>query len=108
VSYKTRERKRQAKIQAHQAVSAARAKHSAKTAVKHYLRHVRRDCRCASCGGYLRRGAEMIYRHSGPVTLCVPCADRDPLVSYVPSARWEMRKRQEVRAKARKAAKAWS
>ena len=105
MSYRTRERKRQAKVQARQAVSAARAKHSAKTAVKYYLRHVKHDCRCASCGRHLRRGDEMVYRHSGAAKLCLPCAEGDPLVSYAPSAHWEAHKRQEIRAKAVKAAR---
>ena len=31
----------------------------------------------------------MVFRKEGPVTLCVPCADRDPLVDYRLSQRWE-------------------
>jgi hypothetical protein len=28
----------------------------------------------------IRKGQEMVYRKSGPVLLCVFCADKDPLV----------------------------
>jgi hypothetical protein len=109
MSYKTRERKRQAKLQTRQAVSAARAKHSKGTAVKYYLRNVKHDCRCVSCGRQLKRGDEMVYRHNGAVKLCVACAEGDPLVTYVPSAHWEARKRQQIQSRAAKAAKrAWA
>jgi hypothetical protein len=101
LGYSSRERKRKAK----QAVSAARSKHSAKTASRYYLRHVRFDTRCAACGRKLRKGDEMVYRANGRAKLCVPCADADPLVEYRPAAAWEARKRQEIGRRADKARK---
>jgi hypothetical protein len=35
----------------------------------------------------------MVYRHQGPVTLCVPHADEDPLVDYRTSVKWEQRRK---------------
>jgi hypothetical protein len=102
VSYKSRERKRQEKINDRVAVQSARSKHSKETSVKYYLRHVKHDCRCKACGGHLRRGLEMVYRHNGAVTLCVSCADRDPLVTYTPSVHWERRKARGARRRAEK------
>src|SRR5215204_3635210 len=63
---------------------------------RYYRVRVKRDCRCSSCGRKLRaRPAngrprdEMVFRKLGPVTLCVPCADADPLVDYRTSASWD-------------------
>lgn len=105
MSYKSRERKRQVKVETRKMVQAARAKHSPDTATRYFLRVVKHDCRCVACGGHLRRGAEMVYRHHGAVKLCVGCAERDPLVSYVPSAHWEASRRAEVRKRAEKASR---
>jgi hypothetical protein len=91
MSYKSRERKRKAKYEPQIAASSARAKRNEKTALRYFLAHVGHDCRCVACGGYLRKGAEMVYRKNGAVKLCVPCADSDPLVVYRPSAAWEAR-----------------
>jgi RNase P subunit RPR2 len=85
VSYRSRERKRQAKA----AVAKVKREHSATMRVRYYLTKVKRDCRCKSCGGILRTGSDFVYRHDGQVTLCVSCADKDPLVDYRVSMRWE-------------------
>jgi hypothetical protein len=85
MSYKSRERKRRRKA----AVSRAKRQYSAVTDARYYLTPVKHHCRCSACGGKLAPGVAMVYRRSGPVTLCVPCADRDSLVEYRPSIRWE-------------------
>jgi hypothetical protein len=85
MSYKSRERKRRKKA----AQAGAQRAHSDKTRSRYYLTKIERDCRCSSCGWKLRVGGDMVYRKAGPVTLCHPCADRDPLVDYRPSLRWE-------------------
>jgi hypothetical protein len=61
--------------------------------VRYYLTRVKRECRCSACGTKLRIGGDIVFRKAGPVTLCVRCADRDPLVDYRPSLRWERAQR---------------
>ena len=85
MSYRSRESKRQAKV----AIASTKRQHSATMAGRYYLTKVKRACRCSSCGDRLRVKADMVYRHDGPVTLCVRCADKDPLVDYRTSVRWE-------------------
>jgi RNase P subunit RPR2 len=85
VSFKSREKKRRAKI----AVAQVKRQHGATMRTRYYLTKVKKDCRCRGCGAALRKGADLVYRHDGQVTLCVPCADRDPLVEYRTSLRWE-------------------
>ncbi len=93
VSFRSREKKRRAKI----AVAQVKRQHGAVMRTRYYLTKVKSDCRCCACGGKLRAGADMVYRHDGPVTLCVLCADRDPLVEYRPSIRWERKRLERTR-----------
>jgi hypothetical protein len=60
---------------------------------RYYLTPAKRDCRCVSCGAHLHRGCPLVYRFDARLTLCLPCADRDPLVQYRPSLRWEQQRR---------------
>jgi hypothetical protein len=92
VSYKTREKKRQAKVRAQGMIKGARQTHSVETSTRYYLIHAGRECRCAARGCLIRKGQEMVYRKSGPVSLCLLCADKDPLVDWRPSAAWEARR----------------
>jgi hypothetical protein len=85
VSYRSRESKRRRKA----AIRATKLEYRETTRTRYYLTKVKRDCRCSGCGHKLRTGGDMVYRRDGPVTLCVRCADRDPLVDYRPSLRWE-------------------
>jgi hypothetical protein len=85
VSYRSREAKRRKKA----AIRATKGEHRATMEARYYLTKVKRDCCCSACGAKLRFGADMVFRTAGPVTLCVGCADRDPLVDYRPSLRWE-------------------
>jgi hypothetical protein len=65
------------------AVARARKQYASTMVKRYYLTFVKRDCRCKACGRKLRTGADqMVYRKQGDVTLCVPCADADPLVTY--------------------------
>ena|SRR5579884_1334766 len=89
MSYKSRERKRKER----NAIFAARAQHNEQTAVRYYRTYVKHDCRCVSCGRHLHHGDEMIYRRHGHVKMCVDCADKDSLIDYVPSAKWELTRR---------------
>jgi len=85
MSYRSREGKRRMKA----AVAQVKRAHGATMATRYYLTKVKRACRCSSCGCKLAVKADMVYRHEGPVTLCVRCADRDSLVDYRLSQRWE-------------------
>lgn len=88
MSYRSREAKRRKKAAIHAAKKEQRNVRS-NPSPRYYLTKVRYDCRCSSCGTKLRKRADMVYRHLGPVTLCLCCADRDPLVAYRLSVRWE-------------------
>ncbi len=85
MSYRSREKKRRARA----AIASTKRDFASVTATRYYLTPAKRECRCSACGGWLRVGKPMVFRQSGPVTLCVSCADSDPLVSYRPSLRWE-------------------
>jgi hypothetical protein len=85
------------------AVSRTKRQYGATTAARYYVTSVKHERRCAACGFRLRPGADMVYRHCGPVTLCVSCAEGDPLVEYRPSVRWEVRRRDDVRKRAERA-----
>jgi hypothetical protein len=83
------------------AIARAKREHSEKIRTRYYRTVVKRDCRCVACGCKLRRDDEMVYSKAGAhgasssssnVTLCVPCADRDPLIEYRTSVRWEQRR----------------
>jgi hypothetical protein len=89
VGYQSREKKRRMKA----AVARTKRQYSDSTAARYFLTAVKHECRCSACGRRLRPGGDLVYRRLGPVTLCVPCADEDPLVEYRPSIRWEQRKR---------------
>ena len=97
MGYRAREAKRRARYKGQLQIHAARRNRNAQTADKYFLTFAQHDCRCAACGGHLRRGAEMVYRKNGSVKLCVACAERDPLVAYRPSAKWEARQKIKVK-----------
>jgi hypothetical protein len=88
VSYRARERKRRVRA----AVARSKRQNRSVIAARYFLTVVKRACRCAGCGARLVEGGEMVYRHDGRVTLCVGCAERDPLVEFRPSVRWERRR----------------
>jgi hypothetical protein len=91
MSYRSRESKRRKKA----AIRAVKNEHGDVMAERYYLTRVKRECQCSSCGSKLRVNTDMVFRKSGPVTLCVRCADNDPLVDYRLSTRWEKAKARE-------------
>ena len=93
MSYKSREKKRRARI----AQSNGRREQSSKYADRHYLTVVSRPACRNRCGGSLRDGAECVYRHTPREILCVLCAD-DKKIHYRPSMRWERLQRKSKRA----------
>lgn len=98
MSYRSRESRRRKR----QAIAAAKREHRETIASRYYVTPVKRECRCSSCGAKLRLKANMVYRHNGRVTLCLPCADRDPLVDYRVSLRWERARQRRKKALARR------
>ena len=88
MGYQSREKKRRMKA----AVARTKRQYSDSTAARYLLTAVKHQCRCAACGFRMVPGGDMVYRRLGPVTLCVSCADADPLVDYRPSIRWEQRR----------------
>jgi hypothetical protein len=93
MSYRSREAKRRKKA----AIRAAKGEHRRSMDARYYRTKVKRPCQCSSCGCKLKMNADLVYRRAGPVTLCVPCADRDPLVEYRTSLRWEKAREQKRR-----------
>jgi hypothetical protein len=92
MSYRSRQKKRIKKV----AAARAKKQHGDVMATRYYRTIVKHPARCSACGKHLRVGDEMVYRHNGPVTLCVPHADEDPLVEYRTSTRWEKRREGET------------
>jgi hypothetical protein len=60
MSFKSREKKRRAKL----AIGKARAEHRETMAGRHYLTIVSRHCCCNECGASLRAGREAVYAAS--------------------------------------------
>jgi hypothetical protein len=98
MSKKSREQRRRKRI----AYRQVRREYADLIRARYYRTDVKRDCRCVACGRRLRgRRDEMVYSKAGAhgvssssssVTLCVPCADDDPLIDYRTSFRWEQRR----------------
>lgn len=89
MSFRSREKKRRTRV----AVARSKREHGDVMRTRYYLTIVKSPARCSACGKHLRVGEEMVYRKDGPVTLCVPHADEDPLVEYRTSTRWEKGRR---------------
>ncbi len=94
MSFKSREKKRRARL----AQTSSQREQRSKYAGRHYLTIVSRAACCNKCGGSLRKDAECVYRHTPKQILCVPCADLER-ISYRPSLRWERRNRKRKNGK---------
>ena len=84
MSYKSREKKRRAKI----ATGNVRAKHGETMKSRHYLTIIARNCCCNACGAPLRLGGESVYRYEPREIVCLTCAELRGL-DYRPSRSWE-------------------
>jgi hypothetical protein len=86
VSYRSRERRRRAKI----AKAQVRERHGETMKGRHYLTLVKRTCCCNSkgCGKSLRKGDECVYRREPREILCPECAQRMKL-KYRTSQSWD-------------------
>jgi hypothetical protein len=87
VSFKSKQKKG--------AIAAAKAKYQPATAARWFLTPVVVGCACARCGGVLRKGRDMVYRHAPRTSLCVLCAQDDPTIRYRPSLRWSAKRNRE-------------
>jgi hypothetical protein len=88
MSFKSREKKRRARI----AQANGQREQRAKYADRYYLTVVSRSACCNKCGGALRKGAECVYRYTPRTILCTFCADSQS-IRYRPSKSWERRNR---------------
>ncbi len=86
MSFKSRQKKR--------AIQKARKAYASAIAERHYLTVVTRACSCNACGGALREGREMIYRHSPKAVLCLLCAEQQA-IRFRTSQAWEKRRHRE-------------
>jgi hypothetical protein len=86
MGFKQRERKRKKKVAILAAQRQSRVTRS--SAGRWWLTIVVRTTCCAACGGVLRVGREMVYRHTPREALCRLCAE-DKGLSWRPSARLE-------------------
>ena len=89
MSFKSRQKRRIKRA----AITGTKARHAEDTHNRYFLTIVMRQTRCCACGKHLRETTDFIYKKTGPVCLCTFCADRDPLVRYRPSLRWENARR---------------
>lgn len=88
MGFKQREKKRKAK--AAQTVARRDARKTGTSSGKWWLTLVKKTTCCATCGGVLREGAEMVYRARPCEALCKACAEKDPGARMArPSVRWE-------------------
>jgi RNase P subunit RPR2 len=94
MSYKSREKKRRAKI----AVGRDTAKQRKDFKDRHYLTIVSRPACCNDCGHSLRPGSECVYRFEPREILCKDCAD-ERKIPYRPSRRWEKANRKRRNGK---------
>lgn len=97
MTYRSRRSRRRKKA----AIAATKREHSEVMRTRYYLTKAKRACRCSACGCRLRVGDDLVYRRDGPVTLCLRCANRDPLVDYRTSLRWEEARKRDPRERAR-------
>jgi hypothetical protein len=97
MSFKSREKKRRAKI------AQGRDKR-APQADRRYITIVSRPACCNKCGAALRKGADCVYRYEPREILCVNCATLQK-IRYRTSLRWE-RHQDRKRKGGRSAAKA--
>lgn len=95
MGYQQRERKRKKKVAIARAQRESRRTGS--SARKWWLTVVSKHTCCARCGGVLREGRQMVYRHTPGESLCLACAEDDPAVKWRPAARWERSRRRERR-----------
>jgi hypothetical protein len=84
MGFKQRERKRRKRGAIAAAQRSARANGSASS--KWWLTLVSTTTCCATCGGVLRTGRRMVYRHTPREARCLPCADG---LNYRPSVKWQ-------------------
>jgi hypothetical protein len=96
MSFKSREKKRRAKL----AISKSRRDNKEKMAGRHYLTIVSRTCSCNGCGGRLQEGRECVYRHTPREILCLHCA-RARKLQPRPSERWEQWRVRQRRGRGR-------
>jgi hypothetical protein len=87
-----RKRKKHAASLAAQALSRRNPNRSPDSASKSkwWLTIVNTTTCCAVCGGVLRQGREMVYRHTPREARCTNCAEG---LSYRPSTKWELQKK---------------
>jgi hypothetical protein len=93
------------KVQERRIVQSARAKRTVRTEQRYWLRPAKKNGRCGACGGAVRAGDDIVYRHDARLTLHVFCADADPLIRYRPTAQWEARRARDVKRRAEQARK---
>lgn len=87
MGFRQREKKRRKRV----AVVAAQheSRRTGSSAGRWWLTIVQRATCCARCGGMLREGRAMVYRHTPREALCEACAERDPAIRWRPSRQWE-------------------
>jgi ribosomal protein S27E len=94
VSWKTREKKRKARME-HAKVKRSKREHAAETAARWFLTLAWNKTACARCGAVIPVDGEMVYRHRPREWRCLPCGTRlKDSKGYRTSLRWERARRQ--------------
>jgi ribosomal protein S27E len=89
VSWKTREKKRTARME-HANVKRSKREHAAETAARWFLTVARNKDVCARCGAVIPVNGDMVYRHRPREWRCLPCGTRlEDSKGYRTSLRWE-------------------
>lgn len=95
MSYKSREKKRSMRGEQREA-EAARRNRNTETAQRWFLTLVSKPCSCNMCGGALRKGREMFYRHTPRSVVCTTCGESAG-IRWRPSIKWEQARRRRRR-----------
>jgi RNase P subunit RPR2 len=98
MSFKSREKKRQARVGAKIAMTYGKNIQRENYKDRHYLTIVSRPACCNDCGRSLRPAAECVYRFEPREILCKECAD-ERTIPYRPSRRWEKANRKRRNGK---------
>ncbi len=96
MSYRSREKKRQARL----GQATSRNDQRSRYADRHYLTIVTRACCCNRCADRIREGGECVFRFQPKEIVCLNCATVLG-IKYRPSLRWERQKSDRSRPQTR-------
>jgi hypothetical protein len=101
LSYQSREKKRRYKAEAKAQRQSKRVGRQKGDPSRWWITVAQRKSTCSDCGGTIRAGSDLVYRHKPRATLCHPCAQLQG-IAPAPSLKWDQRERKRRRRRTRK------